>query len=82
MRDAPERVPMYKETLQRLKVNWIGLKIGPTYLLGMLEGRMEEEESKKWVEIENNAGLYPQEEETTTESWNVREASKEMKTWA
>ena len=35
---------MYKRSMQRLKVNWIGLKLSPPLLLGMLEGRREEEE--------------------------------------
>jgi hypothetical protein len=39
-----KRVPMYKHSMQRLKVNWIGLKLSPPLLLGMLEGRREEEE--------------------------------------
>jgi len=51
MRDALERFPMYKKTLQRLKVNWIGLNLSPPFLLGMLEGRKEEEETKQWEEI-------------------------------
>ena len=46
MKDALERVPMYKKTLQRLKVKWIGLKLSPPFILGMLEGRKEEEERK------------------------------------
>ena len=29
MRGALNRTPMYKQALQRLKVNWIGLKLGP-----------------------------------------------------
>lgn len=46
MKDALERVPMYKKTLQRLKVNWIGLKLSPSLLLVMLEGINEEDERK------------------------------------
>ena len=45
----------------------------------MLEGRKEEEERKQWEEIERNARFYPLEEETATEAWNVREATKAMK---
>jgi len=47
MRDALERIPVYKNAPQRLKINWIGLKLSPPLLLGMLEGRNEEEERKK-----------------------------------
>ena len=46
MRDALERTPLYNKALQRLGINWIGLKLSPSFLLGMLEGRKEEEESK------------------------------------
>lgn len=44
MREALNRTPMYKQTIQRIKVNWIGLRFSPQLLLGMLEGRKEEEE--------------------------------------
>ena len=65
--------------MQRLKVNWIGLKLSPWLLLGMLEGRKEEEEKRQWEEVERKAGFYKQEEETTAEAWDVTEATKSMK---
>ena len=55
MRDALERTPPYKKALERLKVNWIVLKLSPPFLSGMLEGRKEEEERKNWEEIEKHA---------------------------
>ena len=70
---------MYKQSIERLKVNWIGLKLSPPLLLGMLEGRKEEEEIKKWEEVEKKAELQAQEDETTTEAWDVREATRAMK---
>ena len=70
---------MYKQLMQRLKVNWIGLKLSPPLLLGMLEGRKEEEEKRQWVEVEKKAGFYEQEEETTVEAWDLRVATKAMK---
>ena len=36
MREALNRTPMYKKALQRLKVNWIGLRPSPPFLLGIL----------------------------------------------
>ena len=51
-------MPMYKQSMQRLKVNWIGLKLSPPLLLGMLEGRKEEEEKRQWEEEERKAGFY------------------------
>jgi len=36
--EALNRTPMYKQSMQRLKVNWIGLKLSPPLPLGMLEG--------------------------------------------
>jgi len=60
-REALNRTPMYKKSMQRLKVNWIGLKLSPPLLLGMLEGRKEEEEKRKWEEVERKAGFYEQE---------------------
>ena len=71
--------PMYNQSMQRLKVNWISLKLSPPLLLGMLEGRKEEEEKRQWEEVERKVGFYKQEEETKTEAWDVREATKAMK---
>ena len=45
MRDALNRTPIYKQALQRLKVNWIGLRLIPPLLLGMLEGRKRKKKS-------------------------------------
>ena len=42
LKEALRRVPTYKRSMQRLKVNWIGLKLSPPLLLGMLEGKREE----------------------------------------
>lgn len=46
MMNAIERTPLYKNALQRLKINWIGLKLNPSLILGMLEGRKEDEKRK------------------------------------
>jgi len=78
MRKPLNRTPMYKESIQRLKVNWFGLRLNPPLLLGMLKGRNEEEERRKWEEVENKAGFYAQ-EETKVEAWDVREATRAMK---
>jgi len=53
-----ERTSLYKNALKRLKINWIGLKLSRPLLLGILEGRKEEEERKRWEEIEKHARLY------------------------
>ena len=79
LREALKMTLMYKKSMQRLKVNWIGLKLSPPLLLGMLEGRKEEEEKRKWEEVERKARIYEQEEETTTEAWDVKEATRAMK---
>jgi len=42
MREAMRRVPLYKHSMQNLKANWIGLKLSPPLLLGLLEGVKEE----------------------------------------
>ena len=70
---------MHKQSMQMLKVNWIGLKLNPPLLLGMLEGRKEQEENRKWEEVKRKASFYEQEEETTTEAWNIREATRATK---
>lgn len=65
--------------MQILKINWIGLKLNPPFILGLLEGRKEEEEIEQWEEIEKNAGFYPQEETPSTQAWDVKEATRAMK---
>ena len=42
LKEALKRVPMYKHSMQRLKVNWIGLKLSPPLISGMLESKREE----------------------------------------
>jgi len=46
MREAMRRVPLYKQSMQNLKANRIGLKFSPPLLLGLLEGVKEGEEQK------------------------------------
>ena len=72
-------MPMYKHSMQRLKVNWIGLKLSPPLLLGMLEGRREEEEKEKWEEIDKKARFYDKEEQMTSKAWDAREATRVIK---
>ena len=65
--------------MQRLKVNYIGLKLSPPLLLGMLEGRREEQEKEQWKDINRKVGFYVEHEQTTSEAWNAREATRAMK---
>ena len=69
---------MYKKSMQRVKVNWIGLKLSPSLLLGVLEGRKKEEKKRQWEQVERKVCFYAQEEESTIEAWDVREATKSM----
>ena len=62
LREALKRVPMYKHSMQRLKVNWIGLKLSPPLILGTLEGRREEEEKEQWKDIDRKAAFYEEHE--------------------
>ena len=70
---------MYKHSMQSLKVNWIGLKLSPPLLLGLLEGRKEEEEKQQWEEVDRKAGFHDKEEDLTSEAWDVREAIMAIK---
>jgi len=65
--------------MKRLKVIWIGLKLSPPLLLEMLEGRKKEEEKREREGVERKESFYKQEEETTSETWDVREATRAMK---
>ena len=73
------RVPLYKQSMQNLQANWIGLKFSPPLLLGLLEGVKEEEEHRQWEEVERKAGFHDRVEYITSEAWDVREAIKEIK---
>lgn len=68
MREALVRVPLYKKSIQNLQASWIGLKLSPPLLLGLMEGCTEKEEHKQWEEVERKAGFHVDEEETTSEA--------------
>jgi len=51
----------------------------PTISLRNVVNKEGKEEIKQWEEIERKARFYSQEEETMTEAWDVREATREMK---
>lgn len=65
--------------MQRLKINSIGLKLSLHLLLGLQEGRKEEEARKQWEDIEKNVGFYAQEDTPYKEAWDVKEATRAMK---
>ena len=73
------RVPLYKKSMQNLQASWIGLKLSPPLLLGLLEGSTKEEEHKQWEEVERKAGFHDIEEDTTSKAWDVRVAIEAMK---
>jgi len=68
MREAMRRVSLYKQSMQNLKANWIGLKFSPPPLLGLLEGVKEEEEHKQWEEVDRKAGFHNREKDITSEA--------------
>ena len=79
MREAMRRVSLYKQSMQNLKANWIGLKFSPPLLLGLLEGVKEEEDKRQWEEVDRKAGFHDGEEDITSEAWDVIEAVKAIK---
>jgi len=68
MREAMRRVPIYKQSMQNLKANWIGLKFSPPLLQGLLEGVKEEEEQKQWEEVDRKTSFHDREEDITSEA--------------
>ena len=62
------RVSLYKQSMQNLKANRIGLKFSPPPLLGLLEGVKEEEEHKQWEEVDRKAGFHNREKDITSEA--------------
>ena len=79
MREALVRVPLYKKSMQNLQASWIGLKLIPPLLLGLLEGSTDKDEHEQWEEVERKAGFHISEEDTTAEAWDVRVVVKAMK---
>jgi len=79
MREALVWVPLYKKSIQNLQASWIGLKLSPPLLLGLVEGSTEKEEHKQWEEVERKAGFHDSEEDTASEAWDVRVAVRAMK---
>ena len=45
----------------------------------MLEGRKEEEEKEQWKEIDRKEGFYGEHDQTISEAWDAREATRAMK---
>lgn len=68
MREALAGVPLYKKAMQNLQARFIGLKLSPPLLLGLLEGRTKEEEHKQLEEVERKAKFHGSEEDTTSEA--------------
>jgi len=62
-----------------LKFKWIGIKLNPTFFLGLQKGRNEEEDKKEWTNIESNESFYTQEGKPSREPWDVREATRAIK---
>ena len=59
-----------KESLRRLELKWMGLRLKPLLLqLSQAPALNEEKESDEWKEIENNVGYYGQ--ETITSFFHV-----------
>ena len=73
------RVPLYKNSMQSFKANWIGLKFNPPLFLGFMEGVKEEEEQKQVEEVDRKAGFHDKEEDITLEAWDVRESVRSVK---
>ena len=46
MREALVQVPLYKKSMQNLQASWIGLKLSPPLLLGLMEGSTETDEQE------------------------------------
>ena len=72
-------MPLYKRSIQNLQASWIGLKLSPPLLLGLVEGITEKEEHKQWEEIEKKVGFHDSKEDTASEAWHVRIAVRAMK---
>ena len=79
MREALVRVALYEKSMQKLQASWIGLKLSPPLLLGLMEGSTEKDENEQWEEVNRRAGFHISKEDTTIEAWDVRVAVKAMK---
>ena len=62
-----------------MKIQWLVLKLSPPLLLGLGDGKDQEEENKKWEEEKMNVGFYPPEGNPSLLPWEVRGATKEVK---
>ena len=79
LRDALKMTPLYNRVMQRMKIQWLGLKLSPPLLLGLGEGKYQAKEKKEWEEAENNARFYPPEGMPSMIPWDVREATMALK---
>ena len=74
-----ERAPFYERAMQRMKIQWLRLKLNPPLILGLHEGREKNEDQKEWEEEENNVGFYPPEGTPFELPWDVRETTRALK---
>ena len=47
LRGALERAPLYKRAMQAKKLQWISLKLNPPLLLGLSDGKHQDEHNKE-----------------------------------
>ena len=66
MREALVRVALYKKSMQNLQASWIGLKLSPPLLLGLMEGSTEKDDNEQWEEVNRKVGFHISKEDTTT----------------
>ena len=71
--------PLYKRALPAKKIQWLGLNLSPPLLLGLSDGKDQDEHNKEWEEEEKNDGFYPHEGTPTLLPWEVRGSIKALK---
>ena len=55
------------------------MKLNPPLLLGLSDGKGQDEQKKQWEEVEKNDGFYPPEGTPTLLPWEVRGSIKALK---
>ena len=54
LRGALERAPLYKRAMQAKKIQWLGLKLNPHFLVGLNDEKDTDAQDREWESAEKN----------------------------
>jgi hypothetical protein len=80
LKDALFKTTLYKESLARNQLRWIGMRLNPPFFLSLVlkEQINEAEERKAWAREDQNFGYLRQAGTPKVVAWDIREVIDEL----